>query len=56
MARELLNELEHTVQPLQEDGTALVAVFHAVRMATAVRKLVPELQPLALHQGLEALQ
>lgn len=53
--RELPLQLMDTVQPLQEDGTALVQVLRVLPVAAAVRKLVSKLQPLRLHQHLEAL-
>lgn len=48
-------QLMHTVQPLQEDGAALVQVLRVVPMTTAVCKLMTKVQPFCLHQNLEAL-
>lgn len=49
-------QLVYAVQPLQEDGTALVHVLGIFPMSTAVRKLMSEIQPLSFHQNLETLQ
>ena len=54
-AGELLEELVHTVEPLQEHGTLLAHVAGLLLVPTAVPELVPEIQPLCLHQNLEAL-
>ena len=45
----------HAVQPLQEDGAALVGVLRGA-MAAADSKLVTESQPLTLHQHLKTLE
>lgn len=44
-----------TVQPLQEDRAALVQVLRVLSMATPVGELMAKVQPLGLHQNLEAL-
>lgn len=49
-------QLMHAIQPLQEDGTALVHVLCIFPMSTAVCKLMTEIQPLSFHQNLETLQ
>ena len=48
-------QLVHAVQPLQKDGAALVHVVRLLAVAAAVAELVAEVQPLRLHQHLEAL-
>lgn len=48
-------QLVNTVQPLQEDRAALVQVLRVLPVTAAVSKLVPKVQPLRLHQDLEAL-
>ncbi len=54
VARELEQQLMHAVEPLQEDGTALVGVGRGRGARPApVRHLVPVVQPLALHQHLQ---
>lgn len=55
-AGELSLQLVNTVQPLQEDGAALVQVLRVLPVAAAVRELVAEVQPLRLYQNLEALR
>lgn len=54
-AWELPLQLMNTVQPLQEDRTALVQVLRVFSVAAAVSKLMAEVQPIGLHQNLEAL-
>lgn len=54
-AGELPLQLVHAVQPLQEDGAALVQVVRLLAVAAAVGELVAEVQPLCLHQHLKAL-
>lgn len=55
-AGELPLQLVNAVQPLQEDRAALVQVVRLLAVATAVRELVAEVQPLSLHQHLETLR
>lgn len=38
-----------TVQPLQEDRTALIQVLGVFPMATSVSKFMAKFQPLCLH-------
>ncbi|KAF3850652.1 hypothetical protein F7725_012424 [Dissostichus mawsoni] len=55
-AGELPLQLVDAVEPLQEHGAALVHVLRVLSVAAAVRKLMTEVQPVGLHQNLEALQ
>ncbi|KAF3850661.1 hypothetical protein F7725_012433 [Dissostichus mawsoni] len=55
-AGELPLQLVDAVEPLQEHGAALVHVLRVLSVAAAVRKLMAEVQPVGLHQNLEALQ
>lgn len=48
-AWELPLQLMNTVQPLQEDGAALVQVLRVFSMAASVSKLMAKVQPLSLH-------
>lgn len=54
-ARKLFEQLVHTVQPLQEDGTLLTYVVSVLLVATAVPELMAIVQPLSLYQYLETL-
>lgn len=54
-AWELPLQLVNTVKPLQEDGAALVQVLRVFSVAAAVSKLMAKVQPIGLHQNLEAL-
>lgn len=54
-AGELPLELMDAVQPLQKHRAALIEVIRILTMATAIGKLVAEIQPLHLHQHLETL-
>lgn len=49
-------QLVNTVQPLQEDGAALVHVLRVFSVAAAVCKFMAKVQPLCLHQNLETLR
>ena len=55
VAGELLCQLVDAVQPLQEDGAALVGVLCADGVPTPVAELVAKVEPLPLQQRLEAL-
>ena len=55
LRRELVGELVDAVEPLEEDGAALVAVGGAEAVAAPVGKLVAKVEPLALHQRAETL-
>ena len=55
VAGKLPDELMNTVEPLKEDGTALVQVDVQSGATTAIGKLVAKLEPLALNQHLETV-
>lgn len=55
-ARELPLQLMNAVQPLQEDRATLVQVLRVFSVAASVGELVAKVQPLRLHQNLEALK
>jgi hypothetical protein len=55
-AGELLDELVHTVQPLQEHRALLADVVRVLLVAAAVPELMAVVQPLRLHQHLEPLR
>ena len=52
---ELFEQLVNTVQPLQEHGTLLAHIVSVLLVATAVPKLMTIVQPISLHEHLEAL-
>lgn len=54
-AGELPLQLVDTVQPLQEDRATLVQVLRVLSVSTPVCELMAKVQPLGLHQNLEAL-
>lgn len=54
-AGELFEQLVHTVQPLQEDGTLLAHVVCVLLVATAVPEFMTVVQPLSLHKHLKTL-
>jgi len=53
--RKLSKQLMDTVEPLQEDWTALVHVLGCRALTAAVCKLVSKLKPFFLHQHAEPL-
>jgi hypothetical protein len=48
-AGELLKQLMHGIKPLEEHRTLFILVLCIFLMATAVSKLVSEIQPIRLH-------
>lgn len=54
-ARKLPLQLVDAVQPLQEDGAALVQVLRVFSVAATVAEFVAKVKPIGLHQNLEAL-
>lgn len=45
----------HAIQPLQEDWALLTGIVCVLLVAAAIAELVAKVEPLCLHQYLEAL-
>lgn len=50
----LLEELVYTIQPLEEDGTASIAVFY--HMTRAIKEPMTKPNPLPIHKYLKSLK